>query len=170
MRLERWRGATSWGPCMMCYGPVTHPVGSLCQGFTQRSNMVIWRQNSQGKNSAAACCFSLPLCTSMKEKLLKEGLEGAWSFRGRTFPHEHWIERWEIPRLSEELWSYQWLMIKMPKMGQWGDSKPEEAAHIFSEYSAEHGSCVTGYLVHCLRKQKQLIIMVMIKDKGKNWK
>lgn len=51
----------------------------------------------------------------------------------------------------------------MPKMGQWGDSKPEEAAHIFSEYSAEH-------VVHCLGKQKQLIVMVMIKDKGKNEK
>lgn len=45
--------------------------------------MVIWKlmetQNSQDKHSNAAYCFSPRLCVSMKEKLLKEGPEGAWS-------------------------------------------------------------------------------------------
>lgn len=52
-------------------------------------------------------------------------------------------------------------------MGQWGDSKPEEATHMCFDYSAEHASYVIGYLVHCLNKI-QLIIIIMIKDKVKN--
>lgn len=54
-------------------------------------------------------------------------------------------------------------MIKTPKMGQWGDSEPEEAALIFSKYSAEHGSLCNWYLVHCFKKTTTYI-MVMIKD------
>lgn len=42
-----------------------------------------------------------------------------------------------------------------PKMGQRGDAKPEEAVHMFSKYSAEHGSYVTGFLVCCFKKNKQ---------------
>lgn len=52
-------------------------------------------------------------------------------------------------------------------MGQWGDSKPEEAVHMFLEYSAEHGSYVIGYLVHYLNKIQRIII-ITIKDKVKN--
>lgn len=54
-------------------------------------------------------------------------------------------------------------------MSQWGDSKPEEATHMFFEYSAEHGSCAIGHLAHCLNKT-QLNIIIMIKDKVKNEK
>lgn len=35
-------------------------------------------------------------------------------------------------------------MIKTPKMSQWGDSEPEETAHVFSKHSAEHGSLCNG--------------------------
>lgn len=50
-------------------------------------------------------------------------------------------------------------------MSWWGDAKPEEAVHMLSKYSAEHGS---GFFVCCLKQTTSLITMVMIKDKVKN--
>lgn len=68
---------------MPFWGHLTHPVGtgSLCQGFTQRSDTVIWRQNGQAKKILVqpAALAIHTLCISTKEKLLKENSEGAWS-------------------------------------------------------------------------------------------